>query len=85
MRGGRAASSVLQLYGEIQHETQQGSASGDTNSRKGLQVAGIRGVLVAPLDQESPGSSPQEGQLKAPHWISPVRRFPCLRVMGGAA
>src|SRR4026209_614301 len=42
MRGGRAASSVLQLYGEVPHETQQGSASDDTNSRKWRQVAGIR-------------------------------------------
>jgi hypothetical protein len=45
-------------YGKVRHETRQTPASGDTNSRKGLQVAGIRGVLLPPLDQESPGSSP---------------------------
>jgi hypothetical protein len=35
---------------------EQSSASGDTSSRKRLQVAGVRVVLMAPLDQESPGS-----------------------------
>jgi hypothetical protein len=42
------------------------SSIGDTNSRKGVQVAGIRVVTAAPLDQESPGSSPggaTEGQV----------------------
>jgi nucleotide-binding universal stress UspA family protein len=34
------------------HETQQTPASGDTNSRK------IWAAIMAPLDQESPGSSP---------------------------
>jgi hypothetical protein len=45
-------------YGKVQHERRQTPASGDTNSREGLQVAGIRLVTAAPLDQESPGSSP---------------------------
>ena len=45
-------------YGKVQHGSQQTPASGDTNSRKGRQVAGIRLVTAAPLDQESPGSSP---------------------------
>jgi hypothetical protein len=49
-------------YDKVQHESQQTSASGDTNSRKWLQVAGVRTVIVAPRDQESPGSSP-EGEL----------------------
>jgi hypothetical protein len=48
MRGGRAASSVLQLYGEVQHETQQGSASGDTNSRQGDNLLEF-GWLQRPL------------------------------------
>ena len=42
-------------YGKVRHESPQTPASGDTNSRKWLQVAGVQGVLVAPLDQESPG------------------------------
>jgi len=40
--------------GTVRH---QSPAAGDTNSRKRLQVAGIQGLPVAPLDQESPGSS----------------------------
>jgi hypothetical protein len=52
-------------YSKFKHKTQQTPASGDTNSRIGQQVAGIRGVLMAPLDQESPGSSPG-GQLEGP-------------------
>ena len=44
--------------GKVEHETQQTLASGDTNSRKWWQVAGVEAVTTAPLDQESPGSSP---------------------------
>jgi hypothetical protein len=45
-------------YGKVQHGSQRTPASGDTNSREWLQVAGVEAVTVAPLDQESPGSSP---------------------------
>jgi hypothetical protein len=45
-------------HGKVEHGSHQVPASGDTNSRKWLQVAGVQGVPVAPLDQESPGSSP---------------------------
>jgi hypothetical protein len=48
-------------YSKYKHETQQTPASGDTNSRKGLQVAGIQVFLRPPLDQESPGSPPKGG------------------------
>ena len=44
--------------GKVQHETSENPAAGATNSRKWLQVAGIDAVTAAPLDQESPGSSP---------------------------
>src|SRR5262249_47442824 len=45
-------------YGKVRHQTQQTPASGDTTSRLSSRVAGIRVLIVAPLDQESPGSSP---------------------------
>jgi hypothetical protein len=43
---------------KVQHSHQQTPALGYTNSRESWQVAGIWLVTVAPLDQESPGSSP---------------------------
>jgi hypothetical protein len=43
---------------KVRHESLQTPASGDTNSRKGWQVAGIREITAAPLDQESPGWPP---------------------------
>ncbi len=42
-------------YGKVRHESHQTPASGDTNSRKLWQVAGIQVLTVAPLYQESPG------------------------------
>jgi hypothetical protein len=36
------------MSGKVQHESHQTPASGDTNSRKWLQVAGIQGAFLFP-------------------------------------
>jgi hypothetical protein len=45
-------------YRKFKHETQQTPAPGDTNSCNWWQVAGIWVLMMAALDQESPGSPP---------------------------
>ena len=52
------STSVRLDYGKVRRGTRQTPAAGDTTSRLVSQVAGIHWVNRAPLDQESPGSSP---------------------------
>jgi hypothetical protein len=48
-------------YSKFKHETQQTPASGDTNSRKGLQVAGIQVFFEAPSGSGESWFEPRRG------------------------
>jgi hypothetical protein len=70
-------------YGKFRHESQQTPASGDTNSRKWLQVAGVQADTAAPLDQESPDSSPG-GATESAASDFPVAALSLFAALGGA-
>ena len=62
-----------QNHSKVEHQSQQTPAADDTDSHNWLQVAGVEAVTVAPLDQESPGSSP-----------GGATRKPCIDLRWGA-